>query len=52
MIKNTISKIKYGVDVDEYDRIMDIASKDRFEAILECKFNGYKRLCQRLQQEI
>lgn len=51
-MNNIISKLRYGVSQDEYNRIKAIWKQDKSLAIIECKLKGYKLLTQKLQQKL
>lgn len=51
-MNNIISKLRYGVSQDEYNRIKAIWNQNKSLAIIEGKMKGYKRLVQHLQQKL
>ncbi len=52
-MRNIISKLIYGIPYSEVVRIMRLKDKEGItSAILECKFLGYRTLCQKLQQRM
>lgn len=50
-MKNILTKLKYGITKDEYNRIKEMWKENKGEALWYCKRMGYKRLVQHLQQK-